>query len=876
VPRGLSCFVQVAVKIVPRQLIQDLGVDPATGQPYPPRHDDSKEIRTAREAAIVTLLDHPYICGMRDVIKTNNHWYMLCEYVNGGQMLDYIISHGRLKEKQARKFGRQIASALDYCHRNSIVHRDLKIENILISKTGDIKIIDFGLSNLFSPRSHLRTFCGSLYFAAPELLQAKQYIGPEVDVWSFGIVLYVLVCGKVPFDDQNMPALHAKIKRGIVDYPQWLSNGESQSPDALMLGERALTGTLDCRHLLSRMLVTDPRQRATLQEIMTHPWLMKGFSAPPENHLPHREPLTLPLDPQVISGMTGFEFGSSEVIMSQLTRIVSSEEYQNAVKQAQRDAPHASSYPERKKPFTFDFYKRRSSTCSKDTLTNLSTEVLPYTSTDPINAYNPLVSVYYLVREKLERERQKAVAPGLQATLPASETEKVPFISVPRQPEAAHTSETSYEVKGEPAATSGRTRPRARTHGDDEVSEAVKNINISSGSGVSPAPSLAPPKVEQPPSTRKDLFGGGMFRRLSNRRHNSHRGESKGDGGKAAVPPTLSLQPPDLPASSLPKTSLSLRRPKDTARSTHNEAPQPGQPDLLTPPTTADAAARKTKPLGRSTSVSEADWRRKYSRPRASMEPPGTSGSERSVAGMDNNKSFTQRAKSVGRAGRGPQQIRRTRRDDGASMAGALDDAATDDNADVATSAGSGDHNASATPSSDFVKPVFLKGLFSVQTTSTKPPIEIRKDIIRVLDQLGVSYREIKGGFVCVHRPSIDLKSVVEGESEVEATNMVSASSHRRKISFGNSGGSSSQQGSSSKQPSSRRRGAETSYTNSDASNDSVNDGVLGGSLILQFEIYIVKVPLLSLHGIQFKSHNKTNTWQYKSLASRILSELRL
>ena len=140
-------------------------------------------------------------------------------------MLDYIISHGRLKEKQARKFGRQIASALDYCHRNSIVHRDLKIENILISKTGDIKIIDFGLSNLFSPRNHLKTFCGSLYFAAPELLQARQYTGPEVDIWSFGIVLYVLVCGKVPFDDQSMPQLHAKIKKGMVDYPSWLSPG---------------------------------------------------------------------------------------------------------------------------------------------------------------------------------------------------------------------------------------------------------------------------------------------------------------------------------------------------------------------------------------------------------------------------------------------------------------------------------------------------------------------------------------------------------------------------------------------------------------------------------------------------------------------------
>ena len=104
---------------------------------------------------------------------------------------------------------------------------DLKIENILISQTGNIKIIDFGLSNLYDPVTNLSTFCGSLYFAAPELLNARVYTGPEVDVWSFGVVLYVLVCGKVPFDDQSMPALHAKIKRGLVEYPVWLSAGVS-------------------------------------------------------------------------------------------------------------------------------------------------------------------------------------------------------------------------------------------------------------------------------------------------------------------------------------------------------------------------------------------------------------------------------------------------------------------------------------------------------------------------------------------------------------------------------------------------------------------------------------------------------------------------
>jgi serine/threonine protein kinase len=112
------------------------------------------------------------------------------------------------------------------CHLFTV---DLKIENILISKTGNIKIIDFGLSNLYSSRSLLTTYCGSLYFAAPELLNAKAYTGPEVDIWSFGIVLYVLVCGKVPFDDQSMAALHAKIKRGFVEYPGWLSTGMSSS-----------------------------------------------------------------------------------------------------------------------------------------------------------------------------------------------------------------------------------------------------------------------------------------------------------------------------------------------------------------------------------------------------------------------------------------------------------------------------------------------------------------------------------------------------------------------------------------------------------------------------------------------------------------------
>lgn len=636
------------------------------------------------------------------------------------------------------------------------------------------------------------------------------------------------------------------------------------------------------------MLVTDPRQRASLQEIISHPWILKGFSGPPENHLPHRDPLTGPLDPEVIHGMTGFEFGTSETIAAQLTKVIESEDYQTAVRNAAKEAPMASPNLEKRKAFGFEFYKRRSSTSSKDTLTNLSTEVLSHPSNpDPINAYNPLISVYYLVREKLERDRASRLPPGSQPPLPMLDVEKL-RIPIPKQPEAAHTSETSYEVKGEPPHTGGRTRPRARTHGDEEVSEAMKKVNLG-GVSLPPSPVVPQSAIKEDSAVKKESTVGGMLRRFSTRRHNSGRGDTK-----APPPPTLSIQAPGQAPVEIatPRKSLSVRRPPAERPSGTSSASQSGAPDLLTPPTTADGpGSKRSAKIGRSTSVSEADWRRKYGRQHHPGDPPGTSGSDRSGISMredavqsdkgssSNSKPMAMRAKSLGH-GRRENSTRRARREEIATTASVPNNVPEEDVGDGATSTGSGD-GVSATPSSDFVRPVYLKGLFSVATTSTKPPIEIRTDIIRVLKDLGVSYKEIKGGFSCVHRPSIDLKSVQENVPQTpEATNMVNPPSHRRKLSFGGTGSGSNSSSAPPPPPpmkgQSKRNRADTSYTNSDVSNESMHDGVLGGSLILQFEIYIVKVPLLSLHGIQFKSVNKTNTWQYKGLASRILQELRL
>ncbi|KAF2706541.1 serine/threonine protein kinase-like protein Kin1 [Pleomassaria siparia CBS 279.74] len=863
---------QVAVKIVPRQ-----STDQHHSQADRDRADQSKEVRTAREAAIVSLLNHPYICGMRDVVRTNYHWYMLFEYVNGGQMLDYIISHGRLKEKQARKFARQIASALDYCHRNSIVHRDLKIENILISKTGDIKIIDFGLSNLFSPRNLLKTFCGSLYFAAPELLQAKQYTGPEVDVWSFGIVLYVLVCGKVPFDDQSMPQLHAKIKKGHVDYPPWLS--------------------AECRNLIHRMLQTDPAQRLTLGEIMNHPWLTKGFNSPPENYLPHREPLQLPLDREVIERMTGFDFGTPEYITSELTKVLQSDDYQRAVRLAARKITVHTPDTEKKRGM-FDFYKRRTSISSREQLSASSSEDVQR-GMDPVNAFSPLVSVYYLVREKRDRERLE-VNPGATA-IPQSPGEKPLKMPDLPAPEAAYTNSATYEMAGE-KPTGGRSRPRARTQGEDEITDGLQKLNVNAPPG-SVSPALITPPVEPP---RKESTAAGILRRFSTRRQRNQ------DRDRTEPPPTpsLALSSAGEPAS-FPRKSFSVRRTreKDTQSSSHLQpSHSSNQPELLSPPGTGNSAARKLKALGRSTSVNGADLRRRLSRRGRSSEdpgnPPATSGSDRSSVSAQHVTTTTDvpqedtqgsprrvpasRAKSLGHARRESIQARRARREK-----------AVEEGVPEETDAELAEPPAEINRSPDAVKPVYLKGLFSVSTTSNKPLSFIQSDIIRVLDQLGVTYHETKGGFKCRHIPSIDLNKVVDSPSNPPV------SGHRRRISFGafNKNGDRERERDEFRDqhripqtPKSTRSRPDQSFTNTDDSEESdVKDdrqprggramaagettthvqSDLGGSMILVFEVLIVKVPLLQLHGIQFKKVDG-GTWQYKNMAQMILAELRL
>lgn len=231
-----------------------------------------KEDRIYREVLISSLLCHPHIVRLKNFYFNESFFFLIFEYVNGVQLLDLVLQEGALKEKNARRFFRQILSAISYIHENCIAHRDLKIENILIDEYDNVKILDFGLSNFFDTRRYLNTFCGSLYFAAPELLLGKEYVGPEIDIWSLGVILYVLLNGKVPFDDKNIHVLHNKIKEGKFTLRCGLS--------------------ADSRDLLTNMIMVDNNLRYDLTKIMESKWINKGYKTKIDNFMNPRNDLT--------------------------------------------------------------------------------------------------------------------------------------------------------------------------------------------------------------------------------------------------------------------------------------------------------------------------------------------------------------------------------------------------------------------------------------------------------------------------------------------------------------------------------------------------------------------------------------------------------
>jgi 5'-AMP-activated protein kinase catalytic alpha subunit len=253
----LPTGIKVAVKVLNRRKIRAMDMDE----------------KVLREINILQLFMHPHIVRLYEVVHSPSDIFVVTEYVKAGELFDYIVEKGRLDESEARLYFQQIVGGVEYCHRNMVVHRDLKPENLLLDERHHVKIADFGLSNVMTDGHFLKTSCGSPNYAAPEVIGGRLYSGPEVDVWSCGVILYALLCGSLPFDDESIPNLFKKIKSGQYSLPSHLSSG--------------------ARDVISRMLLVDPLKRISIPEIRLHPWfsskLPRYLALPPPDVLAQKK-----------------------------------------------------------------------------------------------------------------------------------------------------------------------------------------------------------------------------------------------------------------------------------------------------------------------------------------------------------------------------------------------------------------------------------------------------------------------------------------------------------------------------------------------------------------------------------------------------------
>ncbi|XP_015740520.1 NUAK family SNF1-like kinase 2 isoform X2 [Coturnix japonica] len=220
--------------------------------------DEQDLIHIRREIEIMSSLNHPHIISVHEVFENSSKIVIVMEYASKGDLYDYISERQRLSEQEARHFFRQVVSAIYYCHKNGIVHRDLKLENILLDANGNIKIADFGLSNVYQQDKFLQTYCGSPLYASPEIINGRPYKGPEVDSWSLGVLLYILVHGTMPFDGHDYKTLVKQI-----------TNGDYREPTKL-----------SACGLIRWMLMVNPERRATIEDIATHWWVNWGYRVP--------------------------------------------------------------------------------------------------------------------------------------------------------------------------------------------------------------------------------------------------------------------------------------------------------------------------------------------------------------------------------------------------------------------------------------------------------------------------------------------------------------------------------------------------------------------------------------------------------------------
>ncbi|KAJ1690616.1 hypothetical protein LUZ63_014771 [Rhynchospora breviuscula] len=211
-----------------------------------------------REISIMKLVRHPHVVRLHEVLASRTKIYIILEFITGGELFDKIMRHGRLSENDSRKYFQQLIDGVDFCHHKGVYHRDLKPENLLLDSQGNLKISDFGLSALPEPGvSILKTTCGTPNYVAPEVISHKGYNGALADIWSCGVILYVLMAGYLPFDEVDLTTLYDKIGRAEYSFPNWFSNG--------------------AKSLIRRILDPNPDTRIRMEDIKTDEWFLKNY-----------------------------------------------------------------------------------------------------------------------------------------------------------------------------------------------------------------------------------------------------------------------------------------------------------------------------------------------------------------------------------------------------------------------------------------------------------------------------------------------------------------------------------------------------------------------------------------------------------------------
>ncbi|KAK9058991.1 hypothetical protein SSX86_021609 [Deinandra increscens subsp. villosa] len=237
----------------------------------PSTADPTMEPRLVREVAAMRRLNHPNILKLHEVMATKTKIYLVMELAAGGELFTQLTRRGRMKEATARFYFQQLVSALHFCHQNGVAHRDLKPQNLLLDKKGNLKISDFGLSAL--PESHrdgmLHTACGTPAFTAPEIVRGKGYDGAKADAWSCGVILFNILTGYLPFDDGNLPNMYRKIHNREIVFPGWISKPS--------------------RMVIHKLLDPNPKTRMSIESLMGLPWFRKSLKHHPPIELCHDE-----------------------------------------------------------------------------------------------------------------------------------------------------------------------------------------------------------------------------------------------------------------------------------------------------------------------------------------------------------------------------------------------------------------------------------------------------------------------------------------------------------------------------------------------------------------------------------------------------------